>query len=643
MLGVLESIVYVLSNIFLFVSFLKLKKSDKKLNLIHWLFITFMLLFCYNSFIALILSSLYIPVYLISVTVCNTLIGLFLFKRKEKQEYFVSKHDCLATIILAIITVIIMIARFGIPFNIAYETCDPGIHFWTSRDFYEQSYLLNKVADKTVVNFETRQTASYTNVGLMFKVVGPFVNDFDFYIFYIIYDLFMLFVAGMVFYIIISNTKSKGKYILSIFLAILYFTGYPLNNMLFGFFYSGHAITIIGLIYILLKYYEDNEFNRKISIILLCLSCFGLFFTYYFYAPVVFIAMFIYITYKDIKLGKSIFKLNYILKMVSIFGLACLFGFLYYIVPNLGDSNTSISTQINLDGYFYNNIYSNFTLLIPIIILSYIYFYKKKDIKLEHLMLLMLLIFMGIIIYFIITDKAVGYYLSKNYYLLWLITFIITSNFIMEMYDKYKTIIITYCLFSLLIIILTIFNTEQKMIDLEDWDINTTTPSNLFYVYRYNYELIKYEEPEFTPSELKMLKEIYDMGARDLQNNTQYGFINRRAWLAAWFRKVPVTETTENKLFTYLCENDFYEIIYSYASLVDFNPRELNYFMINIDRTHNWFLIMYNKEVDNPVIDPEQEPYIVIEGKENYDLIDRSTCINCTFYDFDEGLLIYRP
>ncbi len=642
MLSILESIIYVLSNIFLFIGFLKLKKSDKKLNFIHWLFITFMLLFCYNAFIALILSSLYIPVYLVSVTVCNILIGLFLYKRKEKQEYFISKHDCFATIILAIITIIIMITRFGIPFNVAYETCDPGIHFWTSRDFYEQSYLLNKVTDKTVVNFETRQTASYTNMGLIFKVVGPFVNDFDFYIFYIIYDLFMLFVAGMIFYIIISNTKGKGKYILSIALAILYFTGYPLNNMLFGFFYSGHAITIIGLIYILIKYYEDNEFNRKISIILLCLSCFGLFFTYYFYAPVVFIAMFIYITYKDIKSGKKVFSLNYILKMISIFGLACLFGFLYYIVPNLGNPNTSISTQINLDGYFYNNIYSNFTLLIPIIILSFIYFYKKKDIKLEHIMLLMLLIFMGVIVYLMITDKAVGYYLSKNYYLLWLITFIIVSKLIIEVYDKYKTIIITYCTFSLSIILLTIFNTEQKMIDLEEWTTNLTTPSNLFYVYRYNYELIEYEEPEFTKEELKMLRKIYNMGARDLQNNAQYGYLNRRAWLAAWFRKKPITETTENKLFTYLTANDFTEIIYSYKTEADFNIENLDYSMVNMN-DNNWFLFMYNKEVDDPVIEEGSEPYIVIQGKKNYDLIDRGTCINCTFYDFDEGLLIYKP
>ena len=55
---------------------------------------------------------------------------------------------------------------------------------------------------------------------------------------------------------------------------------------------------------------------------------------------------------------------------------------------------------------------------------------------------------------------------------------------------------------------------------------------------------------------------------------------------------------------------------------------------------------MYNKEVENPKYDPDLDSVdieVVIEGKEYYDQVDRSTCVNCKFYDFDEGLLIYKP
>lgn len=648
-LKILSSVLYLLSNIFLFINFIRLKKSDKPLNLIHWIFISLMLLFCYNSLIALILSTLSIPVYLISVTICNCLISIILIfvNKKKKQEYYKEKKDVLAAVILGIITIVISIMRFGIPFNIAYETCDPGVHFWTSKDFYEQSFLLNKVTDKTVVNFETRQAASYTNVGLMFKFASPFIDDFNLYIVYILFDIYMLYMAAMIFYIIISNTKSKGKFILSLVISILYFTGYPLNNMVFGFFYSGHAITLIGVIYIIMKYYEDELFNKKVFIFLLSFLCYGLFFTYYFYAPVVYLSIFSYIVYKDTKSEyniKKIINFNFVKKNILIFGPACLFGFLYYIVPNLGDPNTSISIQVNLDGYFYNNVFSNFTLLIPIIILSFIYFWKNKDIKFEHVILVFLLIFMVAIAVLVIEGKAKGYYLSKNYYLLWLATFVLVANMVINFFDKYKLIISVYCIFNLGIILLTVFNVEQKIIDLEALYINKTSASNLFPVYRWNVEQY-FKEPDFNSNELKMLHEIYNMGVTDLQNNASNNFIDRKSWFAAWFRKTPVTETAENQLFTYLTTVDYIEIIYPYETIVEYDPEKLNYNAINYNK-YNWYLFMYNKyslEDSRKNTEPGTELSYIVQGKENYSLVDRTTCINCTFYDFDDGLLIYKP
>ena len=120
--------------------------------------------------------------------------------------------------------------------------------------------------------------------------------------------------------------------------------------------------------------------------------------------------------------------------------------------------------------------------------------------------------------------------------------------------------------------------------------------------------------------------------------------VNRRAWLAAWFRKTPITSTTENKLFTYLMTNDFFELINSDQDYLD-DLSDANYSNVNIS-DKNWFLIMYTKEVVKEVSKDDEkidDSWKVIQGKENYDLIDRSTCENCTFYDFNDGLLIYKP
>ena len=291
---ILESIFYILSNILLIFSFIIIKKSNEKMNIVHWIFISLILLFCYNSIIVFMLSSLNIPSYLYILGIINSCLSGILLKKfkNKKQEYYCKKSDIIATIVIALITLGVMIARFGLPFNIAYESCDPAIHFWTAKDFYEQSYLLNKVTDKTIVNFETRLTGSYTNLGLIFKVVSPLMNDFDLYIIYILFDIWMIFLSGMLFYILISNTKNKTTFIISLICTIMYFLGYPLNNVIFGFFYSGHAVTIINLILILSKYLYDKKFNKNILIIMFSIIMFGLFFTYYFYAPVVFISLF---------------------------------------------------------------------------------------------------------------------------------------------------------------------------------------------------------------------------------------------------------------------------------------------------------------------------------------------------------------
>ena len=189
------------------------------------------------------------------------------------------------------VVIFIAIFRFGFPFSIRYESLDAGVHYQTAYSFYKKSLLLNFVSDGTIYNFQTWRFGSYVNLGLIFKVVSPLVSDINLYNVYILYDLFTLFFTGIIFYYLIQNCKSsKKKQFAYIIGTVLFLLGYPLNNLLFGFFYVGHASIIFMAIILLINDVQDE----KILFGSLFIMNIGILFTYYLFAPIVFVPQFCY-------------------------------------------------------------------------------------------------------------------------------------------------------------------------------------------------------------------------------------------------------------------------------------------------------------------------------------------------------------
>ena len=90
----LESIIYIVSFIFLFISFLLFKKSNKKLNIIYTIILGFVFIFCYNAITSYLLNFLFIKINLISLSVVNMLISIFICYKikttKKIQKYYFS-------------------------------------------------------------------------------------------------------------------------------------------------------------------------------------------------------------------------------------------------------------------------------------------------------------------------------------------------------------------------------------------------------------------------------------------------------------------------------------------------------------------------------------------------------------------------
>lgn len=124
----LMNIVYLMSIVILIILFLLIKKNNKKENLLMWIVISLVLLFCYNSFVVYVLSTLYIKTTLLSLSIVNFLFCIFfiikIISKNSFQEYYVDKFDILTMILFCFITILIGYFRFGFPFKIVYETSD---------------------------------------------------------------------------------------------------------------------------------------------------------------------------------------------------------------------------------------------------------------------------------------------------------------------------------------------------------------------------------------------------------------------------------------------------------------------------------------------------------------------------------------
>ncbi len=350
-LYMIQSIIYLISIIVLLTIFLLIKKSDEKQNLLLWIFISIMFMFCYNAVIVYILSALYIHSTLITLIIVNFIISIllyfFLIRKRLIQKYYIKKLDIISVIILALLVIIIGYLRFGFPFKIVYETVDPGTHFWTSMDFFRESILLNK-AD-TAIDFSARVFGSYVNAGILFKITYPMVGYINLYAIYIFFDLFMLFMAGVIFYFFVSSMYKKNNFLISIIGSIMYLMGYPLNSMIFGFFYSGHVVTLFIVLILLFKFLDNKQIKENYIFILITLINIGICFTYYLYAPIIAIPETIYLMYKY---KKVLTKKQIIKRLLLIEGIPIILTVLYFFIPYIDINQHSIFYQLTLDGYF---------------------------------------------------------------------------------------------------------------------------------------------------------------------------------------------------------------------------------------------------------------------------------------------------
>lgn len=519
------NIIYILTTVLIITLYQLLYKKDEKQNFLKSLSISLCMIMCYNIVICVFLTFIKIKSTLITLSLINIIIGFGLIfkilKDKKIQKYFINKIDIIAIICIIVLVSIIAVKQYGIPINIKHAITDASIHYFVADEFYNYSMLLLE-ENSDVLNFFNEDffiPGAYINTGILFKIFSPIVDETYFCKLFVIFDISMWCLSGLLMYSLLSYNKKQNKHkILPLIFSLVYMLAYPLNTLLSGFSYLQIGLNIIICIILIMKQEVKNHY-KYIQIFLLN---FGLMFTYYYFAPVVFLAVFLQIIIEIKKQGEKIFSIKNILNIfVSVF-LPGLFGLLFFIVlrlMKLGEGAVNLykvyENVINTPGSIYINFITNILIYLPLSVYYIANCIKNKKQDISNKMLIITIVFMIILFIGMKMQKISEYYYYKVYYMLW-IYIIVTAFYATEILKEKAG------LYFIAIIISVILNNNFILFD----------------IYKINFQEIQTEYKSVTDKELKIL-EYYNnnIDSEDDQDNRTYVYLaeleNRARWIYA--------------------------------------------------------------------------------------------------------------
>lgn len=442
------NIIYILTSLALIISYLLLNKSEKKENLIHSVIISVILFLTYNIFITQIMFFVHLKSTLLNLAIVNIAFSAVFItkeiKTKTIQKYYINKLDIIAVIIILGLAITIVIMNYGTNIAVKHAVTDAATHYFASDDFYRYSTLFSRESSDTIkwLNTPYLMTGAYVNTGIFLKLFKCIIDETFLVKLYFIFDMFIWMLSGLLMYTALStNFKNKKHQILALVLTIFYMLAYQLNSLFAGFSYLGVGLDIIIGIIIIMK--SEIKTNYKISS--LFLLNLGIMFSYYYFAPVLFLSELWYIIVTNKKQNIKIFSKQNIFEILIALVIPGLIGVIYFIGYPLMQANNKAFDYVGAiatDGFIYEDLIMN---IFPYLLLSEVYIiyiaFKKKNTFIDKL--LYLTVIFTLLIYMLMKLEFVSsYYYYKIYYMLFLVLTVSSYEILKIFVDKGKNVTI---------------------------------------------------------------------------------------------------------------------------------------------------------------------------------------------------------
>lgn len=602
--------IYLVTVILLFLSIVLFQKNSNKKNIIITAIFTINILYCLNIFCTSILSILNIKSTFLILSIINIIISLVIFyinyhknKKINIQKYFINYKELACLVAVVLVSFTVGLVRFNNFEDISYETTDPAVHYNASLKYAESLQILDKVnsQDEMYGDFNRMMPGFYANCGLFIKIF----DNIPSYKAYMIFDTLILCLMAITFYITcITIKKEKNNNIISLSLTGLYFGAYCLNSFIFGFGYLCIGILTTNLIVLTLNYIEqEKEKNtRKLLYILLFLFNFALFFSYYFFVPVVYLAQGLYIIYKWIKKEKT-FKEIFKIGMFTLI-LPFAIGISYFLLPGLFKTGeTVLSNGIANEGYIYRDLWSNFILILPITLYSIILDIKNKKIDINIFFTVIEVLFIALTFILGLKAKVSSYYFFKSYFIFWIFIYIHIIRLINSKDFNVKAILKVNVYFVLFIIAISFLKIENEIQERNILFNNTIAAPGVINIYWFNGYKISDSNPILTKGELEVIeesKEYHNMCKNDKDEFPMIGNYMQKLWYYSITNVVPIYDHNQKEV------SKFYEDKFEYDKFLKDDRSNCIIVLNSFNNENNENYIKINKQDYNVLYENEE-------------------------------------
>ena len=419
------AILYLLSAAALWTGMMAVRKSGEKQNFPVWLFITAMLFMGFQALYGGVLGKLGVPLTMPSMAAGNLAAAAACFvlaARKGRQAYEIRLSDAVSVLVILGIICLYSISKYGKNLDVIdYVTVDAASH--------ANSAATVALEHRLPMNLYF----SSLNTGMAMQVYQALTGAgrFDLYRVFNLCESAYTALAAMLFWGLMRQRCGEGRWqrLVPLLLTPFYWAGYPLYSTLFGFSYLGMSVCILLVIVSLLHEYCRDRISPVFFILGMNLMLYGIFVCYTMFVPVAFFGAFGTMFLKMCReKGRKLVSRENILTMLKIFLFPTVLGMLYSFgnLEALGPDG-----GIRNEGGCYNDIYSNFIILVPFMALG-IYFLVSRR---EGGYLLPTALVTGVMIVLLMaglmTRKVSVYYYTKINSVFWMIAWILTGECIL--------------------------------------------------------------------------------------------------------------------------------------------------------------------------------------------------------------------
>lgn len=473
-LNLIFGVTYLIATFCMLVTFVLVKKSDKKVNLINWCILSIVTYLGLNIMIYMIFGALNIKINLMFLSIIYLIISipfiLKIYKDKAFQKFEIRIKDFIAVIVCAVIICYIAVDQYTpLSKTVANASVDACNHYIAAVKFADNSIILSKIDNQTGYNLKTMQTGAYINTGIFMSVVRSIIPAFKDYQTFKIFEIAVLFLNILAFYMLISEKlKTNKNFLIGMVFLVLYAFAYPYTSLLYGFSYLSIAIAFATGLFYLAKLYGEREVNFWCLLPLIILMGIGIIFSYCLFVPALFAFICIYVFIKDFgkKEEKSILKIfkKSTLLVTGILLLVTILAILYLVVPTFIDSDQNkLTDAIGFVGGCYKSLYQDLLFYIPFVAIFVYKTIKEKKVNYQVVALALILVQTLVCLVGLIYGIVSAYYYYKIYYIIWILVVQIAVEVMCDLTENKELMVVlkAYTVVWLLIIIGALFGASK--------------------------------------------------------------------------------------------------------------------------------------------------------------------------------------